>query len=153
MHWIDWVIVIVPVFFILGLAVYVKKYVRGVADFLVAGRVAGRYVIAVGDMESALSLMVLVAMCERNYQCGMAMNFWNRLIIPLSIFMSLTGYCLYRYRQTKCMSLGQFLEIRYNRSFRVAAASVRGLADMIVNSIGPAVAARFSSTLSACRTR
>ena len=139
MHWIDWVIVVVPVLFILGVAVHVRKYVRGVADFLVAGR----YVIAVGDMQSALSIVVFVAICERDYQCGIAMGFRNKLIIPLSIFMSLTGYCLYRFRQTKCMSLGQFLEIRYSRSFRIVAASVRGFADMVVNSIGPAVAARF----------
>ena len=143
MHWIDWIIVIVPVMFILGIAVYAKKYVRGVADFLVAGRVAGRYVISVGDMSAALSVLGLIALCESEYQCGVAMGLWNKLVIPVSIFISLTGYCLYRYRQTKCLSLGQFLELRYNRSFRIVGASMRTAADMIINSIGPAVAARF----------
>ena len=108
MHWIDWVIVIVPVTFVLGMAVYAKRYVRGVADFLAAGRVAGRYVISVGDLQAGLSVITLIAICESQYHCGMVMSFWNQLVVPVSIFMSLTGYCLYRYRQTKCLSIGQF---------------------------------------------
>ena len=143
MHWIDWIIVIVPMVFILGMAVYAKKYVRGVTDFLAAGRVAGRYVISVGDLQAGLSVITLIALCESEYQCGMAMGLWSKLIIPLSIFISLTGYCVYRYRQTKCLSMGQFLEIRYNRPLRIVAAFIRTIAEMITNAIGPAVAARF----------
>ena len=41
MHPIDWFIAIVPVVLIVGIAVYSKKYVRGVVDYLAAGRVAG----------------------------------------------------------------------------------------------------------------
>lgn len=143
MHWIDWMIVIVPLIFVLGLAIYSKRYVRGVTDFLAAGRVAGRYVISVGDLQACLSVISLIALCESQYQCGMAIGFWNQLIVPISIFMSLTGYCLYRYRQTKCLSIGQFLEIRYNRPLRIIAAAIRTIAEMITNAIGPAVAARF----------
>ena len=50
MHWIDWCIMIIPLIIILGAAIYSGKYVRGVVDFLAAGRVAGRYVISVGDL-------------------------------------------------------------------------------------------------------
>ena len=143
MHLIDWFIVVVPVCFVLGIAIYAKKYVRGVAEFLAAGRVAGRYVISVGDLQAGLSVITLIALCESEYQCGMAMGLWSKLTIPVSIFLSLTGYCLYRYRQTKCLSIGQFLEIRYNRPLRIVAAFIRTVAEMITNSIGPAVAARF----------
>ncbi len=143
MHLVDWIIVLVPVFFVLAMAIYVRKYVRGVADFLAAGRVAGRYVISVGDMQAALAVITLIAICEKEYQCGMAMLFWNNLTIPVGVFLSLTGYCLYRYRQTKCLSIGQFLEIRYNRPLRIIAAFIRTVAEMTTNAIGPAVAARF----------
>ena len=143
MHWIDWIIVVIPAVFVLGIAIYAKKYVRGVADFLAAGRVAGRYVISVGDLQAGLSIILLIALCESQYQCGMAMSFWNGITIPVGIFMSLTGYCLYRYRQTKCLSIGQFLEMRYNRPLRIIAAFIRTVAEMISNAIGPAVAARF----------
>lgn len=143
MHWIDWCIAIIPVVFVLGMAIYSRKYVRGVVDYLAAGRVAGRYVISVGDVMAGLSVITLVALCESEYQCGMAMGLWGKLTIPVSIFLALTGYCLYRYRQTKCLSIGQFLEIRYNRPLRIIAAFIRTVAEMMSNAIGPAVAARF----------
>ena len=54
MGWIDWLIVIIPTAFVMGLGMYSKKYVHGVADFLSAGRCAGRYVLSMGDVASAL---------------------------------------------------------------------------------------------------
>jgi len=143
MHLIDWCITLIPLTFIIGMAFYSRKYIRGVVDFLAAGRVAGRYVISVGSLESSLSIITLVAICEQEYQCGMAVGFWGKVTIPISIFMALTGYCLYRFRQTKCLSIGQFLEIRYNRPFRIIAAFIRTASEMMTNAIGPAVAARF----------
>ncbi|MFA6288288.1 MAG: sodium:panthothenate symporter [Opitutaceae bacterium] len=143
MHWIDWTIVIVPVVLILWLAVYSRKYVRGVVDFLAAGRVAGRYVLSAGDMTSGLGVIALVALVESKYQVGYALSFWEYLTIPIGIAMSLTGYCVYRFRATRSLSIGQFLEMRYSRSFRIVAASLRTLSEMLCNAIGPAIAANF----------
>ena len=143
MHWLDWLIVIVPVVLILWLAVYSKKYVRGVVDFLAAGRVAGRYVLSAGDMTSGLGVIALVALVESKYQVGYALSFWEYLTIPVGITMSLTGFCVYRFRATRSLSIGQFLEMRYSRSFRIVAASLRTLSEMLTNAIGPAIAANF----------
>jgi len=143
MHWIDWCITFIPIVFVIGVAFYSRKYIRGVVDFLAAGRVAGRYVICVGDLQAGLSVIALVALSEQQYQCGIALGLWSNITIPISIFMALTGYCIYRFRQTKCLSIGQFLEIRYNRPFRIIAAFIRTAAEMMTNAIGPAVAARF----------
>jgi Na+/proline symporter len=143
MHWIDWLITIVPVVFVLWMAVYSRKYIHGVADYLAAGRMAGRYVIAVGGLESGLGVITLVALVEAKYQTGYALTFWETLAAPVAIVMSLTGYCVYRFRETKALSIGQFLEMRYNRSFRVFATALRTLGEMLVNAIGPAIAADF----------
>ena len=140
---VSWLIVIVPLLFIIGAAFYSKRYVRDIADYLACGRVAGRYVLCVGDLAASLSVITLVAMVEQNYQVGSAIGFWNSIMAPLFIFISLTGYCVYRYRQTRALSVGQFLEQRYSRSFRIVAAAVRTFAEMVTNAIGPAVAVRF----------
>jgi len=143
MHLIDWLIAVVPVVLVLSLAVHSRKYVRGVVDYLAAGRVAGRYVLCAGDMTAGLSVITLVALVESKYQVGYALTFWEYLMIPVGIFMALTGFCIYRFRETRSLSIGQFLEMRYNRPFRVVAASLRTLSEMITNAIGPAVAANF----------
>ena len=66
MHWIDWLIVIIPVALVLGIAIYAKKYVRGVVDFLAAGRAAGRYVISVGDLQAVLLISDIYLRILRN---------------------------------------------------------------------------------------
>ncbi|MGE9294432.1 MAG: sodium:solute symporter family protein, partial [Puniceicoccales bacterium] len=143
MHTIDWLIVIIPTFVVLSLAVYSRRYVRGVVDFLAAGRVAGRYVISAGDLTAGLSVITLVALVESKYQVGYALTFWEYLTVPVGIIMGLTGYCVYRFRETRSLSIGQFLEMRYNRPLRIVAATIRTLSEMVTNAIGPAVAANF----------
>jgi Na+/proline symporter len=143
MSFIDWIIVVVPVIFVVGAAFYARKYVRGVVDYLAAGRVAGRYVISVGDMSAGFSVIAVVALVEAKYQTGFALAFWENIIIPISTIVALTGYCVYRYRETKSLSIGQFLEMRYSRSFRICAATLRTLSEMLTNAIGPAIAANF----------
>ncbi|MBQ4315114.1 MAG: sodium:panthothenate symporter, partial [Lentisphaeria bacterium] len=116
---IHWLIVIIPFMMIMGMAVYSRKFIRGVSDFLVAGRVAGRYVISVAGVESALGVVTLVSLVEQKYATGFAMEFWSSLMLPTSMFLSLTGFCAYRFRETKALSIGQFLEIRYSRKLRI----------------------------------
>ena len=87
-HWIDLLIVVVPLAAVFFLAYYSKRYVRSVADFLAAGRVAGRYVIAVGDMTAALSVITVISLVESQYQSGLGITFWNNLLIPVTIFLS-----------------------------------------------------------------
>ena len=139
----DWLIVIIPTALVMALGIYSRKYVHGVADFLSAGRCAGRYVLTMGDVASALAVTGLIAYVEVHYKTGFAIAFWNMLIAPLSIAMGLYGYCTYRFRETRAMSLGQFLEMRYNRSFRIFASGLRSISEMLANMIMPAIAARF----------
>ncbi|MDD5729185.1 MAG: hypothetical protein PHV59_11535, partial [Victivallales bacterium] len=140
---IDWLIVVIPVMFVIGMGFYSRKYVRSVADFLSAGRVCGRYVICASNVANALSIITLVAYVETQYKCGFALSFWMNITVPVGMVMALSGYCVYRFRETKAMSLGQFLEMRYSRSFRIFAAALRSMSEILANSIMPAIAARF----------
>ena len=144
MSWIDWCIVIVPIVLIVWMAVHSGKYARGVVDYLAAGRIAGRYILGVGDMAAALSVITLIAGTEARYQTGFVVGFWGAITAPVGIFIALTGYCTYRWRQTRCLSLGQFLELRYgSKFFRVFCAALRTIAEMVTNAIGPAIATNF----------
>ena len=114
-----WLVVIIPLIFIFYMAFYVKRYIRGAADYLVG------------------------MMLEQNFRCGFSVGFWWGLGTPLSLFLALTGFCIYRYRQTKALSMGQFIEMRYNRPLRIFTAILRTISEMTANCIGPAVVARF----------
>lgn len=141
--WYHWLIVILPVSAVLWLAFWCRRYSRGVADFLSAGRVAGRYVISVAGLMEVMCVLGIVAGYEATYQTGFAMGYWGNLLLPVGVFLGLCGWVSYRFRETCAMSGGQFLEMRYSRPFRVFATFVRVTAELLANCIGPAVAARF----------
>ncbi len=143
LSWLDYVILIVPLAFIYGMAIYSRRYIRGVVDFLSTGRLCGRYVMSVAGVATALSIIGIVAYVEVHYKTGFALGFWQSIILPVSVLMGLFGFFNYRYRQTKAMSVGQFLEMRYSRKFRIFAAALRSISEMLANMIMPAVAARF----------
>ena len=144
MHWLDWSIILIPFFFVMYMAFYARRYARDVVDFLAAGRVAGRYLISVGDMAAALSVITLVSNAEIGYNRGFAVSFWGTILAPVGIVLALTGFITYRWRQTRCLSKGQFIEVRYgSKFFRFFTAFISTVSEMITNAIGPAIAANF----------
>jgi len=143
MHWIDGLIMIVPVVLVTGIALKARRYVTGVADFLTAGRVAGRYVVSVANGEAVMGLVSLIAMFELYYSSGFALAFWGNLVAPVSLILGLTGFCVYRFRETRAMTLGQFFELRYSKSFRIFAAVLQSISGILNYAIFPAVGARF----------
>lgn len=143
MHSIDWIIAVVPLVGLLWLVIYVHRYVRSVADFLAGGRLAGRYLLTVASGETSLSVIGLVAAFEQAYKTGFAIGFWHQAGSLLAIILSLTGFIVYRFRETRAMTLGQFFEIRYSRNFRVLAGFISFFAGALQYALFPAVSARF----------
>ena len=85
---IDWLIVIIPVGIVMWLGWYVRRYIVGISDYLVAGRLAHRYIICSTNIATALGLVTLVAYVEIQYKTGFALQFWNSLLLPLSVMLS-----------------------------------------------------------------
>ena len=143
MHWIDWILFFIPIAIVIAAAIKAQRYVHGVADFLSAGRIARRYVLCVAEGESGFGLVTLVGCLEAYYNSGFAYGFWSSVLTPLGMVLGLTGYCSYRFRETRAMTLGQFFEMRYSRSFRMTACGIQLLSCFLNYAIFPAVSARF----------
>ena len=140
---LDWLIIILPVAFVMWMGYYSRKYITQVSDFLSAGRLCGRYILSVADVAYSLSIMGLVGYVEIHYRTGFALTFWQNLTLPLSVALGLTGFVTYRFRETKALSFGQYLEMRYSRKLRIFACALRSLSEMLANMIMPAIAGRF----------
>lgn len=143
MSWIDWAIVIVPLIVIAIVAFRTQKHVTSVAEFMAGGRLGGRYLVCNAKGEMSMGVVSMVALYELLYQAGFTITWWQKMTVPLGLFIALTGYVYYRYRETRAMTLAQFFEIRYSKSFRLFAGCLGFLAGLINYGIFPAVSARF----------
>jgi SSS family solute:Na+ symporter len=141
--WIDWAILIALIGFITTVALSTKKYMQSVSDFLSASRCAGKYLLGVADGISGLGAVSIIALFEMNYKAGFTASWWKLMLLPIGVIIASTGWVQYRFRQTRAMTMAQFFEIRYSRSFRVFAGILGYISGIINFGIFPAVGGRF----------
>ena len=139
----DWSIVAGMMIIIVSGVVISKRYMSSVADFLTAGRTAGRYLVSVSGGIAALGAITIIAQFEFYYQSGFCMNWWNLIQHLFLIILAVSGWVIYRYRETRAMTLAQFFEMRYSRNFRIFKGFIIFLAGIINFGVFPAVGARF----------
>ena len=143
MHWIDWLLVAAPVALVTAFAVYTRRYVHDVVDFLAGGRCAGRYLLANARGEADSGLANTMARFEVILISGFVLNFWEKLTTPVVLLLAITGFVIYRYRETRAMTLAQFFEMRYTRRFRFFMGVLAFCSGIFNYGIFPAVSARF----------
>ena len=140
---IDWLIVLALFGTLVTIVVGTRKYMRGVADFLSAGRCGGRYVLCVSEGMAGMGAITLLAFWQMYSQGGFTSIWWNLPNWPLIFILSLTGWVLYRFRRTRAMTMAQFLEMRYSRRFRICAGFLAFLSGLVNFGIFPYVNATF----------
>src|SRR4030042_1385081 len=70
---------------------------------------------------ASLGAITIVGMLERNDIPGFNMRWWEMVMAVVVVGISVSGWVLYRFRQTRALTMAQFFEMRYSRSFRVFA--------------------------------
>lgn len=143
MHWIDWVIVIGLILFLTWAAFCTKKFTLSVADFLAANRCARRYLLSVSQGMAGVGAISVVAGFEMYYKAGFTAAWWQLLTVIVSTVIFLSGWVFYRFRQTRALTMAQFLEMRYSKNFRIFAGLIAYLSGIVNFGIFPAVGARF----------
>ena len=143
MHLIDWIFVAAPIALVIVVAVYTHRYVRSVADFLSAGRCAGRYLLANARGESDSGLANTMSKFEVVLVSGFVLNFWEKISVPVILLIGITGFVVYRFRETRAMTLAQFLEQRYSRGFRLYMGGLAFFSGILNYGVFPAISARF----------
>ncbi|MHB9071056.1 MAG: sodium:solute symporter family protein [Sedimentisphaerales bacterium] len=84
-----------------------------------------------------------IAGFQMTYKVGFGANWWGNIGGPLSLLVMISGWVIYRYRQTRVLTMAQFFEIRYSRKFRIFAGIVCFTSGILNFGIFPAVSANF----------
>lgn len=140
---LDWGIVLTVAAIILGGAIASKTLMRSVADFLAAGRTAGRYVLCVSSGIAGLGAITVVGHFEMNYVAGFPMSWWGLSNALFFLVLTAIGWVIYRFRQTRALTLSQFFEMRYSRRFRIFAGILAFVSGIVNFGIFPSVGSRF----------
>jgi solute:Na+ symporter, SSS family len=140
---IDWASIV----FILGVmfaGLWLSRgHMNSVSDFLAASRTADRYVVSVASGVAALGAITVIGNMEMNYAAGLPMTWWGLTMSVVVLCVHLSGWVLYRFRETRCLTLAEFFERRYSRGFRVFAGLLAFGAGIVNFGIFPAVSTRF----------
>ncbi len=140
---VDWGILFVVLGALVGGVLLSRGYMRSVADFLAAGRTAGRYLISMAAGIAGLGAISIVGLLEMNYIAGFSMTWWGFTMSVVILIITVSGWVIYRFRQTRALTLAQFFETRYSKKFRIFAGIIAFLSGLINFGIFPAVGARF----------
>ncbi len=140
---LDWLIICCPLIVVLLVVISSRRHVRSVADFLAANRCAGRYALGVAQTFSAFGAITVLAWFELYYRSGFVASWWDKITLPLALVIGLTGWVIYRFRQTRCMTIAEFFERRYSKRFRVFMGFLAFGAGVFNFGIFPSVGSKF----------
>ncbi|MEI8045936.1 MAG: sodium:solute symporter [Bacteroidota bacterium] len=143
LSWLDWSIILVLFMLMLGMVFLSKSLMKSVSDFLATGRTGGRYIISMFHGTAALGAITVVGALEQNYNAGFNSRWWEMPTAVILVTISVTGWVVYRFRQTRALTMAQFFEMRYSRSFRIFAGILAFLSGVVNMIIFPAVSAKF----------
>lgn len=144
---LDWSIVIGFVALLVATALLANNLSRGVSGFLTADRCAGRYLVTVAYNMAQVGVITLVWYFQIGYDVGFTQIWWGYFEGPSLILLAITGWVIYRFRETRAMTLAQFFELRYSKRFRVMSGGVAFVSGIINYGIFPGVTARFFMAL------
>lgn len=143
MQLIDWIFALLPILLVLGIGLYARRHMKSVADFTTSGRLAGPYLLAVSRGELEAGAVVFVAYFEVVRHSGFNLTWWLSIATPVGILVAISGFVVYRYRESRAMTLAQFFELRYSKRFRLFTGILGFIAGMANFGIIPGVGARF----------
>ena len=87
---LDWAILLAVYTALVVGAILTRRYMRSVADFLAAGRTAGRYMLTIGQGMAALGAITLVANFEMNLEAGFSMSWWGMSMGPFLTILAVS---------------------------------------------------------------
>ena len=144
LHFFDWLIVVVAFLLFAGVAAWSSRRVKSVSGFLVSGRCAGRYLLTIAAGMVWIDAINIIGMFEIYFKSGFPSMGWGLMFQPpLAILMAVSGWAVYRFRETRAMTVPQYMEMRYSRGVRITGGIVAWVSGMINFGIFPAVSAHF----------
>lgn len=143
---IDWLILLLYLLFILGIALSLRSRIKTSADFLVTGRTLPLWVCSLAFTGASVSAPEVIGMGALGARSGMqAAHFYGIAAIPGMIFLGL--FIMPLYYGSRARSVPEFLGVRFDQKTRLLNACLLALMAVFNSSVSLYAIARVAQTL------
>ncbi|MFQ6130908.1 MAG: sodium:solute symporter [Armatimonadota bacterium] len=127
----DWAIVVVYLLGSVAIGVWANRYVANLADFIVAGR-GLKVALAVATMTGTeLGLVTVMYNAQEGYTRGFSAYMIGVCWFLAYLSIGLTGFIVFRLRQSGVMTIPEYYERRYSRRTRVLGGAILALSGIL----------------------
>ena len=116
---VDWGIVIVYLLTVVGIGVYIKRYITNVTDFIVAGRGLRTFLAIATMIGTELGLVTVMYSAQKGFTGGFAAFHIALAAAIVTLVVGLTGFIVVPLRRMKVMTIPEFYEERFGRGVRI----------------------------------
>ena len=126
---------------------YVKRYVGGLEDYLVARRGMGLYIGTASLVSTEIGIITYAYQAQFGFLAGFSAFVVGLITIAVAFAVGQTGFVVARLRAARVMTVPEYFERRYGRGVRVLAGVVMAVGGSLNLGIFPLIEARFLTIL------
>ncbi|MBN2315206.1 MAG: sodium:solute symporter family protein [Sedimentisphaerales bacterium] len=116
---VDWCIVIGYLLIVVGIGVYIKRYISNVTDFIVAGRGLKTFLAIATMIGTELGLVTVMYSAQKGFTGGFAAFHIALAAAIVTLLVGLTGFIVVPLRRMEVMTIPEFYEKRFGRGVRI----------------------------------
>ena len=140
---IDWIIVSVYICIPVVIGVIVKKYIRQLSDFIVAGRSLKLFIAIASLTGTELGLVTVMYNSELGFKHGFSAFHVGIIETVCILAIGLTGFIVYKLRQLRIMTIPEFYGMRFGRKVRIVGGIILALGGILNMGLFLQAGARF----------
>lgn len=116
---IDWIIVLVYICIPVVIGILVRKYIRRISDFIVAGRSLKLFIAIATLTGTELGLVTVMYNSELGFKHGFSAFHIGIIETVCILAIGITGFIVYKLRQLRIMTIPEFYEKRFGKKVRI----------------------------------
>ncbi len=116
---IDWLIVIGYVSISIFIGLFARRFISGVADYVVAGRHLGTALSVATMTGTEMGLITVMYSAQKGFTGGFASFHIAVIACIVTFLVGLTGFIVVPLRRTKAMTIPEYYEMRFGRPARI----------------------------------
>lgn len=130
-QFIDWVIVTVYLAGTVAIGLYANRYIRDMADYVVAGRALKSYISIATMLGSEIGLVTVMYTAQKGFSAGFAAFHIGLAGGLVCLFVGLTGFIVVPLRKTGVMTIPEYYGLRFGQGVRILGGLILAFAGVL----------------------